>query len=95
MLHAHSTLRTYKHIYDKQQHCRNQKDFTHLVQFDDMGVVQQLHNLHLSVNFFQVGGIQPGLINYLYGHLKNQGNTVSLQINFKCVSFASKKYIQL
>lgn len=46
------------------------RDNTHLVEFDDMGVVQQLHNLHLSVDFLQVGGVQSGLVNYLNGHLE-------------------------
>lgn len=48
------------------------KDNTHLVEFDDMGVVQQLHNLHLSVDFLQVGGVQSGLVNDLNGHLENK-----------------------
>lgn len=47
------------------------KHNTHLVEFDDMGVVQQLHNLHLSVNLLQVRGVQSCLIDDLYGHLLN------------------------
>lgn len=35
-----------------------------------MRVVQQLHDLHFSVNLLQVGGVQPGLIYNLYCHLK-------------------------
>lgn len=54
------------------QHCREMKDNTHLVEFDDVGVVQQLHNLHLSVNLLQVGGVQSGLVNNLDGHLEKQ-----------------------
>lgn len=43
---------------------------THLVEFDDVWVVQQLHDLHFSVNLFQVGRTQAGLINNFYCHLK-------------------------
>lgn len=42
---------------------------THLVELDDVGVVQQFHNLNLSVNFLQVGGVQSGLVDDLDGHL--------------------------
>lgn len=37
-----------------------------------MWVVQQLHNLHFSVNLLQVGGIESGFIDDLYGHLKKK-----------------------
>lgn len=49
-----------------------ERDNTHLVEFDDVGVVQQLHDLHLSVNLLQVGGIQSGLVDDLNGHLENR-----------------------
>lgn len=47
-------------------------DNTHLVEFDDVGVVQQFHNLNLSVNFLQVRRVQPGLVDDLDGHLPQQ-----------------------
>lgn len=48
------------------------KDNTHLVEFDYVGVVQQLHYLHLSVNFLEIGRVQSGLVNDLNGHLEKQ-----------------------
>lgn len=42
---------------------------THLVEFDDVGVVQQFHDLNLSVNLLQVGRVQSGLVDDLDGHL--------------------------
>lgn len=42
---------------------------TYLVEFDDVGVVEQLHNLHFSVNLFQVGRVQSGLVDDFDGHL--------------------------
>lgn len=38
-----------------------------------MGVVQQLHNLHLSVNLLKVGRVQPGLVDDFDGHLEKKG----------------------
>lgn len=55
-----------------EQHCTNMNNYTHLVEFDDMRVVKQLHYLHLSVYFLQVGGVQSGLINDFNGHLKKK-----------------------
>lgn len=37
-----------------------------------MGVVQQLHNLHLSVNLLKVGRVQPGLVDDFDGHLEKK-----------------------
>lgn len=42
---------------------------THLVEFDDVGVVEQLHNLHFSVNLLQVRRVQSGLVDDFDGHL--------------------------
>lgn len=69
---THAILQTYKELQDQQQCCREMKDNTHLVEFDYVGVVQQLHYLHLSVNFLEVGRVQSGLVNYLNGHLQKQ-----------------------
>lgn len=38
-----------------------------------MRVVQQLHNLHLSVNLLKVGRVQPGLVDDFDGHLEKKG----------------------
>lgn len=37
-----------------------------------MGVLQQLHNLHLPEDLFQVLVIQLGLIHDFYGHLETR-----------------------
>lgn len=42
----------------------------YLVETDDVGVLQQLHDLHLSEDLFQVLIIQLGLIHYFYRHLR-------------------------
>ena len=42
-----------------------------------MGVVEQLHDLLLSVNFLQVWGVQPGLVNDFNGHLEKQKRTLN------------------
>lgn len=42
---------------------------THLIEFDDVRVVEQLHNLHFPVDFLQIGRVQSGLVNNLDGHL--------------------------
>lgn len=47
-----------------------EKKGIYLVEFDDVWVVQQLHDLHFSVNLFQVGRTQAGLVNNFYCHLQ-------------------------
>lgn len=42
----------------------------YLVEADDVGVLQQLHDLHLSEDLFQVLIVQLGLIHYFYSHLE-------------------------
>lgn len=44
----------------------------YLVEADDVGVFQQLHDLHLSEDLFQVFIIQLGLIDNFYSHLENE-----------------------
>ena len=44
---------------------------THLVEFNDVRVVQHLHDLNFPVNLFQVDSIQLGLVDDLNGHLHN------------------------
>lgn len=44
----------------------------YLVEADDVGVLQQLHDLHLSKDLFQVLIIQLGLIHYFYSHLETE-----------------------
>lgn len=46
---------------------------THLVQFDDVGVVQHLHDLNLPVDLLQVHSVQLGLVDDLNGHLRGDG----------------------
>lgn len=41
----------------------------YLVEADDVRVLQQLHDLHLSENLFQVLVVQLRLIHYFYRHL--------------------------
>lgn len=43
---------------------------THLVQLDDVRVVQHLHDLNFPVNLLQVDSIQLGLVNNLNGYLQ-------------------------
>jgi hypothetical protein len=43
---------------------------THLVQLDYVGVVQTLHDVHLTVHLLQVAGVQLGLVYDLDGHLE-------------------------
>lgn len=45
---------------------------THLVEFDDVGVIQHLHDLNFPVDLLQVHCIQLGLVNYLDGHLQRE-----------------------
>lgn len=45
----------------------------YLVEADDVGVLQQLHDLHLSEDLFQVLIVQLGLIHYFYSHLDGDG----------------------
>lgn len=42
----------------------------YLVEADYVGVLQQLHDLHLSEDLFQVLVVQLGLIHYFYSHLE-------------------------
>lgn len=44
----------------------------YLVEADDVGVLQQLHDLHLSEDLFQVLIVQLGLIHYFYSHLETK-----------------------
>lgn len=44
----------------------------YLVEADDVGVLQQLHDLHLSEDLFQVLIVQLGLIHYFYSHLETE-----------------------
>lgn len=44
----------------------------HLVEADDVGVLQQLHDLHFSEDLFQVLIIQLGLVHYFYSHLETE-----------------------
>lgn len=44
----------------------------YLVEADDVGVPQQLHDLDLSEDLFQVLIIQLGLIHYFYSHLETK-----------------------
>lgn len=48
---------------------------THLVEFDDVGVIQHLHDLNFPVDLLQVHGIQLGLVNDLDGHLQERKST--------------------
>lgn len=45
----------------------------HLVELDDVGVVQHLHDLNFPVDLLQVDSIQLGLVDDLNGHLQNDG----------------------
>lgn len=44
----------------------------YLEKADDVGVLQQLHNLHLSEDLFEVLIVQLGLIHYFYSHLETR-----------------------
>ena len=44
----------------------------HLVEFHNVGVVHQLHHLHLPVHLGQVAGVQLGLVNNLDGNLEDR-----------------------
>lgn len=44
----------------------------YLIEADDVGVLQQLHDLHLSEDLFQVFVIQLGLIHNFYSHLEKR-----------------------
>lgn len=48
---------------------------THLVEFDDVGVIKHLHDLNFPVDLLQVHGIQLGLVNDLDGHLQERKST--------------------
>lgn len=48
---------------------------THLVELDDVGVIQHLHDLNFPVDLLQVHGIQLGLVNDLDGHLQERKST--------------------
>lgn len=43
---------------------------TDLIEFDDVGMVQHLHDLNFPVDLLQVHSIQLGLVNDLNGHLQ-------------------------
>lgn len=55
-----------------QQASGAEEQSTHLVQFDDVGVIQHLHDLNFPVDLLQVDCIQLGLVNNLYGHLQRE-----------------------
>lgn len=44
----------------------------HLVELDDVGVVQHLHDLHFPVDLLQVHSVQLGLVDDLDGHLQSE-----------------------
>lgn len=46
----------------------------HLVQLDDVRMVEHLHDLNLPVDLLQVDCIQLGLVNDLDGHLQGSGS---------------------
>lgn len=54
------------------------KPKTHLVELNNVGVVQHFHDLNFSVDLLQVDGIQLGLVDDLNGHLQNQASTTQL-----------------
>lgn len=54
------------------------KPETHLVELNNVGVVQHFHDLNFSVDLLQVDGIQLGLVDDLNGHLQNQASTTQL-----------------
>lgn len=45
-------------------------DLVYLIEADDVGVLEQLHDLHLSEDLFQVLIIQLALVDDLYSHLE-------------------------
>ena len=64
-------------------HARQSNDVelleTDLVELDDVGVVQHLHDLNFPVNLLQVNSIQLGLVDDLNGHLQSdRASTVQL-----------------
>lgn len=55
---------------------------THLVELDDVGVVQHLHDLDLPVDLLQVDSIQLGLVDDLNGHLQSdEASTIQTVIS--------------
>lgn len=46
--------------------------YAYLVEADDVGMLQQLHDLHLSEDLFQVLIVQLGLIHYFYSYLERK-----------------------
>lgn len=59
----------------QQQTAGTEARRTHLVEFDDVGVIQHLHDLNFPVDLLQVHGIQLGLVNDLDGHLQERKST--------------------
>lgn len=59
-------------------------DGAYLVEPDDVRVFQQLHDLHLPEDLFQVVVIQLGLVHDLYSHLERR------QDGEGCVSLPSR-----
>lgn len=43
---------------------------TDLIEFDNVGMVQHLHDLNFPVDLLQVYGVQLGLVDDLNGHLR-------------------------
>jgi hypothetical protein len=52
-------------------HNKNGK-MTYLVKFDYMLMIQKLHDCNFAINLFQICFIKSGLVNYLYGNLKQR-----------------------
>lgn len=50
--------------------------YAYLVEADDVGVLQQLHDLHLSEDLFQVLIVQLGFIHYFYSYLERKKTRV-------------------
>lgn len=52
-----------------EKHCFLNPE-TDLIEFDDVGMVQHLHDLNFPVDLLKVYSIQLGLVNDLNGHLQ-------------------------
>lgn len=53
--------------HEKQRTLNSETD---LIEFDDVGMVQHLHDLNFPVDLLQVYSVQLGLVNNLNGHLQ-------------------------
>lgn len=61
----------------------------YLVEADNVWMLQQLHDLHLSEDLFQVLIIQLSLIHYLYSHLEREGRREPMKTSAKKSKSAS------